>query len=107
MITPLNPNPTVNMFDMNTTHVSMSVPLRQCLVMSVLYGNSHQLPAALFASNLVCQVVVGVTGEYPEKILYSPAVDILLVVLRLISTGLKFNWNAKPAGWVSPFISTV
>ena len=65
MITPLNPNPTVNMFDMNTVPTSMSVPLRQCLVMSVLYGDSHQQPAALFASNLVCQVVVGVTGECP------------------------------------------
>ena len=76
MITPLNPNPNVNMFDMNTVPTSMSVPLRQCLVMSVLYGDSHQLPAALFASNLVCQVVVGVTGECPEIILYSPTVSL-------------------------------
>ena len=79
MITPLNPNPIVNMFDMNTVPTHMSVPLRQCLVMSLLYGDSHQLYAALFASNLVCQVVVGVTGECPEKILYSPTVHILLV----------------------------
>ena len=35
---------------MNTTHASVSVPLRQCLVMSVLYGDSHQLPDSLFAS---------------------------------------------------------
>ena len=76
---PLNPNPTVNIFDMNTVHTSISMPLRQCVVKSVLYGDSHQLPAALFASDLVCHVAVGVTGECPEKFLYSSTVDILLV----------------------------
>ena len=40
------------MFDMNTTHVGISVPLRRCLVVILLYGNSHQLPAALFDLNL-------------------------------------------------------
>ena len=103
MITPLNPNPTVNMFDMNTVPTSMNVPLRQCLVMSVLYGDSHQLPAALFASNLVCQVVVGVTGECPEKILYSPTVDILLVFspkadINRVKVQLESqaSWMGKP-----------
>ena len=57
----------------------MSVPLRQCLVMSVLYGESHQLPATLFSPDLVRQVVVGVSGECPEQILYSPNTEILLV----------------------------
>ena len=49
------------------------------LVMSVLFGDTHQLPAALFGVELVSRVVVGVTGEYPEKILYSSDNDILLV----------------------------
>ena len=100
MITPLNPNPVVNMFDMNA---SMSVPLRQSLVMSVLYGDSYKLPAALFASNLVCQVVVGVTGECPEKILYSPTVDILLVFspktdINKVKVQLECqaSWMGKP-----------
>ena len=57
---------------MNSTQTGMSVPLRQCLVMSVLFAESHQLPAALFSPEVVSKVVVGVTGEYPEKILYSP-----------------------------------
>ena len=103
MITPLNPNPIVNMFDMNTVSTSISVPLRQCLVMSVLYGDSHQLPAALFASNLVCQVVVGVTGECPEKILYSLTVDILLVfspkadINRVkVQLECQASWMGKP-----------
>ena len=47
--------------------------------MSVLYVDSHQQPTALFASNLVSQLLVGVTGECPEKILYSSTLDILLV----------------------------
>ena len=38
---PLNPNPTVNIFDMNTVDTSISMPLRQYLVKSVLYGHSH------------------------------------------------------------------
>ena len=91
------------MFDMNTAHASMSVPLRQCLVMSVLYGDSHQLPAALFASNLVCQVVVGVTGECPEKILYSPTVHIFLVfspkadINRVkVQLECQASWMGKP-----------
>ena len=57
----------------------MSVPIRQCLVMSVLFGESHQLPGTLFSPDLVGKVLVGVTGEYPEKVLYSSAADILLV----------------------------
>ena len=71
--------------------------------MSVLYGDSHQLTAALFASNLVCQVVVGVTGECPEKILYSPTVDILLVfspkadINRVkVQLECQASWMGKP-----------
>ena len=76
---------------MNSTQTGMSVPLRQCLVMSVLFGESHQLPAALFSPEVVSKVVVGVTGEYPEKILYSPATDILLVY------GLEIDINRVKA----------
>ena len=47
--------------------------------MSVLYGDSHQLPATLFDADLVGKVVMGVTGELPEKILHSNGNDILLV----------------------------
>ena len=50
------------MFPMNGTQAGMSVPFRQCLVMSVLFGESHQLPAALFSPEVVSKVVVGVTG---------------------------------------------
>ena len=56
-----------------------SVPLRQCLVMSVVHGESCHLPASLFGPELVKQVVVGVTGECPEKIFHSSSSDILLV----------------------------
>ena len=52
---------------MNSTQTGMSVPLRQCLVMSVLFGESYQLPAALFGPEVVSRVVVGVTGEAPEE----------------------------------------
>ena len=47
---------------MHNTLQSVRVPLRQCLVMSVLYGDSHQLPATLFGADLVSSVVMGVTG---------------------------------------------
>ena len=91
------------MLPMNSTQTGVSVPLRQCLVMSVLFGESHQLPAALFSPEVVSKVVVGVTGEYPEKILYSPATDILLVY----GSGIDINrvkvqleclasWTGKP-----------
>ena len=63
------------MFTINNTQQGVSVPLRQCLVMSVLFGESHQLPASLFGPDLVSRVVVGVTGESPEKILYSSTTD--------------------------------
>ena len=53
--------------------------LRQCLVMSVLYGDSHCLPAALFSSDLVSRVVFGITGECPQKVFQSSTSDILLV----------------------------
>ena len=85
----------------NTLH-SVCVPLRQYLVMSVLYGDSHQLPATLFDADLVGKVVMGVTGELPEKVLHSNGNDILLVLAKeLISIGLRFSWSAKSTGWAN------
>ena len=71
--------------------------------MSVLFGESHQLPAALISPEVVSKVVVGVTGEYPEKILYSPATDILLVYgseidINRVKVQLEClaSWMGKP-----------
>ena len=63
--------PWFKMINLGNTQTGMSVPLRQCLVMSVVYGDSHQLPANLFGPEIVRQVVVGVTGEDPEQLFYS------------------------------------
>ena len=80
-----------------------SVPLRQCLVMSVVYGESYHLPATLFGPELVKQVVVGVTGECPEKIFHSSSSDILLVYgpkvdLNKVRVQLEYlaSWLGKP-----------
>ena len=71
--------------------------------MSVLYGESRQLPAALFAPNLVKQVIIGVTGECPEQVLYSSSVDILLVFcpdvnINRVEVQMKYqaSWMGKP-----------
>ena len=91
------------MFELSNTQSRMSVSLRQCLVMSVMYGNSHHLPAALFGSDLVSNVVMGVTGERPEKILTSSHTDILLVfapgvdINRVkVQLECQSSWMAKP-----------
>ena len=91
------------MFTMNNTQPSMSVPIRQCLVMNVLYGESCQLPTTLFSPNLVGRVLVEVTGEYPEKVLYSSATDILLVYgsdvdINRVKVQLESlaSWMGKP-----------
>ena len=80
-----------------------SVPLRQCLVMSVVHGESHYLPATLFGPELVKQVVVGVTGECPDKIFHSSSSDILLVYgpnadLNKVRVQLEYlaSWLGKP-----------
>ena len=66
------------------------MPLRQCLVMSVLYGDSHCLPAALFSSDLVSRVVFGITGECPQKVFQSSTSDILLVFAQGVDiSGIK------------------
>ena len=91
------------MFTMNSTQPSMSVPIRQCLFMSVLFGESHQLPPTLFSPDLVGRVLVGVTAEYPEKVLYSSTIDILLVYsadvdinrVKVQLEGLA-GWMGKP-----------
>ena len=80
-----------------------SVPLRQCLVMSVVYGESHYLPATLFGPELVKQVVVGVTGECPERVFHSSSSDILLVYspnadINKVRVQLEYlaSWLGKP-----------
>ena len=67
------------MLNLGDTQVSMSVPLRQCLVMSVMYGDTHHLPAGQFGPGVVSRMVHGVTGECPERIFNSANTDILLV----------------------------
>ena len=47
--------------------------------MSVVFGETHLLPAGLFSSEIVSRVVQSITGECPEKILVSSSTDILLV----------------------------
>ena len=91
------------MIDMSNAQVGMSVPLKQCLVMSVMLGDSHQLPAALFGPDLVSRVVMGVTGEGLERVLYSSSHDILLVfatdtdINRVkVQLGSLASWMGKP-----------
>ena len=91
------------MLPMNSTQIGVSVPLRQCLVMRVLFGESHQLPAALFSPEVVSKVVVGVTEAYPDKILYSSVTDILLVYgseidINRVKVQLEClaSWMGKP-----------
>ena len=81
----------------------MSVPIRQCLGMSVLLGDTHQLPTTLFSSDLVSRMLVGVTGECPEKVMYSAATDILLVYnvdvdINRVKVQLESlaSWMGKP-----------
>ena len=91
------------MFELSNTQSRMSVPLRQCLIMSVMYGDSHYLPAALFSSELVSKVVVGIKGAFPEKILTSSLADILLVfapnadINRVkVQLECQSSWMVKP-----------
>ena len=91
------------MFELNNTQPRVSVPLRQCLVMSVLYGDPHCLPAALFSSDLVSRVVFGITGECPQKVFQSSTSDILLVFAQGVDiSGIKVqlesqsHWMGKP-----------
>ena len=81
----------------------MSVPLRQCLVMSVMFGDSHQLPAGLFSPDVVSRVVFGITGELPQKIFNSSETNILLVfapetdVNRVkVQLECQSSWMGKP-----------
>ena len=67
------------MSDLNNITGCVSVPLRQCLVMSVVFGESHQLPAELFSAELISRVVMMITGEMTERIFMSSSTDILLV----------------------------
>ena len=67
------------MFNLGNTQTAVSMPLRQCLVMSVMYGDFHHFPVGLFGPDVIYRVVHGVTGECPEKILNSSNTNILLV----------------------------
>ena len=67
------------MSDLNNITGCVSVPLRQCLVMSVVFGESHQLPAGLFSAELISRVVMAITGELIERIFVSSSTNILLV----------------------------
>ena len=78
-------------------------PLRQYLVMSLMYGDSHHLTVGLFGPEVVSRVVHGVTGECPEKILNSSNTDILLVfgpeadVNRVkVQLECQSSWMGKP-----------
>ena len=88
---------------MNKLSMCESVPLRQCLVMSVVYGESCCLPATLLSPEVIKQVVVGVTGEYPEQIFHSSTSEILLVYgpnadLNKVRVQLEYlaSWLGKP-----------
>ena len=89
--------------DLSNAPSSMSVPLRQCLVINVMYGESHQLPVELFGPDVVSRVVLGITGECPEKILHSPTADILLVFASEVDVNrvkvqleCQASWMGKP-----------
>ena len=91
------------MFDSTNTQPRVSVPLRQCLVMSVLFGDSHCLPAGLFSPDLVSRVVFGITGECPQRIFQSSETDNLLVFapetdISRVKVQLKCqsSWMGKP-----------
>ena len=67
------------MSDLSNITGCVSVPLRQCLVMSEVFGETHQLPAGLFSAELVSRVVLSITGEMTERIFISSSTNILLV----------------------------
>ena len=91
------------MFDLTNTQPRVSVPLRQCLVMSVLFEDSHCLPAGLFSPDLVSRVVFRITGECPQRIFQSSESDNLLVfapetdVSRVkVQLECQSSWMGKP-----------
>ena len=91
------------MFDSIDTEPRMSVPLRQCLVMSVVYGDSHCLPSGLFSPDLVSRIVFGITGECPQRVFQSSTTDNLLVfapetdISRVkVQLECQSSWMGKP-----------
>ena len=79
------------------------MPLRQYLVISVIFGDSHHLPADLFSSDLVSRVVFGITGECPQRLFRSYGTDILLVFaskvdVNKVKVQMKYqsSWMGKP-----------
>ena len=57
----------------------MSVPLRQSLVMSVVLGEAHPLSAGLFSPNSIGRLPSIVTGVFPERLLFTEGLTILVV----------------------------
>ena len=88
------------MFDLIDTQPSVSVPLRQCLVMSVLYGDSHCLPAGLFSPDIISRVVFGITGEFPQRVFQSSTIDNLLVVCSRTDVNQVKNRLECQSSWM-------
>ena len=91
------------MFELTNTQPRVSVPIRQCLVMSVMYGESHCLPASLFSSDVVSRVVFGITGECPQRVFQSSTTDHLLVFASEVDISkikvqleCQSHWMGKP-----------
>ena len=93
------------MSDLNNFTGCVSVPLRQCLVMSVVFGESHQLPASLFSAELISRAVIVITGEMTERIFVSSSTNILLVFATEADVNrIKVQLEINPVGWDNLFI---
>ena len=64
---------------LSSTNTSMSVPLRQSLVMSVVLGEAHPLAAGLFSPDSTGRLVSIVTGVFPERLFFAEGSTILLI----------------------------
>ena len=64
---------------LSTTNTSVSVPLRQSLVMSVALGEAHPLLAGLFSPDSIGRLVLIVTGVFPERLFLTEGSTTLLV----------------------------
>ena len=64
---------------LSITNTGVSVSIRQSLVMSVVLGEAHPLPAGLFSPKSVGKLISVVSGILPEKLFFSGRSDILLI----------------------------
>ena len=79
---------------LSTTNTSVSVPLRQSLVMSVALGEAHPLLAGLFSPDSIGRLVLIVTGVFPERLFLTEGSTILLVfptASDILSVASKLN----------------